>query len=289
MPNAPEPEPVLTQEERDALVVEHLDLVGQVVAEVAARYPRHVDRSELWNAGALGLVEASRRFDPTAGSPFGRYASIRVRGAIIDSTRTRDWASRSVRRRLREVNDARAELEGRLGRSPAAEELARHLGITTDELHRRISGAAQGTVLHLDQPFAGEDEDEEAGSLADQLAERRPEMSPQDAIEQRELSGTLAEAIRHLPDPQAEVVTRSYLRGERLADIADEMGLTEARVSQIRSEALVALRSFFSTQYEGIEEVDQAAPGKRARVAYLEEMASVKWRRRLDAAEELTG
>ena len=82
-------------QESDALIQEHIDLVGRVVSRVTSMYPRHVDRQELWNAGALGLVEAARRFDPDAGIPFERYASIRIRGAIIDSTRTRDWASRS--------------------------------------------------------------------------------------------------------------------------------------------------------------------------------------------------
>ena len=89
--------------ESDALIHDNIDLIGRVVQRVASMYPRHVDRQELWNAGALGLVEAARRFDPDAGIPFERYASIRVRGAIIDSTRTRDWASRSVRRRYREL------------------------------------------------------------------------------------------------------------------------------------------------------------------------------------------
>lgn len=275
----------LTREERDALVVEHLDLVGQVVAEVSARYPRHVDRAELWNAGALGLVEASRRFDPEAGSPFHRYAAIRIRGAIIDSTRSRDWASRSVRRRLREVNEARSELEGRLGRNPTADELADSLDIPTEELHQRLAGAAHGTVLHLDHPVG--DDGEDVGTLGDQVAEERPDMSPDESIEQRELRGTLAAAIQHLPDIQAEVITRSFLGGELLGDIAEEMGLTEARLSQIRAEALAALRSFFATQYEGVVSIDQSAPGKRARAAFLEEMAEVGWRSRLEAAGEL--
>ena len=111
----------LDTHEQNALVTDHMDLVGHIVAEVSVRYPRHVDRSELWNAGALGLVEASRRFDPDSGIPFARYAAIRIRGAIIDSTRTRDWASRSVRRRLREIQEATKALEETNGASPGAE------------------------------------------------------------------------------------------------------------------------------------------------------------------------
>src|SRR5690606_30313969 len=113
-------------------------------------YPRHVDRSDLWNAGALGLVEASRRFDPASGVPFGRYAAIRIRGAIIDSTRSRDWASRSVRRCLREISQATVSLEKDQGRTPSMLEVAAVLGIDPGEMERRRAQAVTATLLHLD-------------------------------------------------------------------------------------------------------------------------------------------
>ncbi len=94
----------------NALVEEHLYLVQHIVNQLAVRYPRHVDRQELWAAGAAGLVDASRRYDPGAEVPFARYASIRIRGAIIDSTRSRDWATRSLRRRAREMSEVAREL-----------------------------------------------------------------------------------------------------------------------------------------------------------------------------------
>ena len=136
----------LTSHEQNQLVTETMDLVGHIVAEVSARYPRHVDRSELWNAGALGLVEASRRFDPDSGIPFARYAAIRIRGAIIDSTRTRDWASRSVRRRLREIQQATAGIEEQHGRAPTSGELADFLDITEDELKPPKEGGEPAIV-----------------------------------------------------------------------------------------------------------------------------------------------
>ncbi len=273
----------LTTSEQNALVDETLDLVGHIVSEVSARYPRHVDRTELWNAGALGLVEASRRFDPDSGIPFARYAAIRIRGAIIDSTRTRDWASRSVRRRLRDIQQAQAGLEDQTGRSPSNAELAAFLEISEEELVRRQAQATTSTLLHLDQPTEGEE-----ASLADRVEEQRSDVLPDQALEQRELRGTLVDSIRKLPPVQAEVVSRYYLDGHLLQDIADDMGLTEARVSQIRSEALAAMRSFFSTQYEGIEPAPDSVPGKRARAAYLARMEEESnWRSRLDADEIL--
>ncbi len=274
---------LLTTSEQNELVTETLDLVGHIVSEVSARYPRHVDRTELWNAGALGLVEASRRYDPESGIPFARYAAIRIRGAIIDSTRTRDWASRSVRRHLREIQQASSGLEEENGRAPSNAELAEFLEISEKELVRRQAQATTSTLLHLDQPTEGED-----ASLADRVEEERMDVLPDQALESRELRGTLVDAIRKLPAVQAEVVSRYYLEGDLLQDIADDMGLTEARVSQIRSEALASMRSFFATQYEGVEPAADSTPGKRARAAYLERMESESdWRTRLDAEQLL--
>lgn len=270
----------LSVEQQNELVTTSLDIVGHIVAEVSARYPRHVDRSELWNAGALGLVEASRRYDPESGIPFSRYAAIRIRGSIIDSTRTRDWASRSVRRRLREIQQASNGLEDAVGRAPSTSELAEFLDITESELIRRQAQATMSTLLHLDQPIEGDE-----APLVDRIEEQGTEIVPDTALEHRELRGALVEAVRNLPPVQAEVVSRYYIDGDLLQDIAEDMGLTEARVSQIRSEALTAIRAFFATQYEGLDQGPDSAPGKRARASYLERMrSSSTWRTRIEAS-----
>ena len=271
-----------TESEQNALVIETMDLVGHIVNELSSRYPRHVDRSELWNAGALGLVEASRRFDPASGVPFNRYAAIRIRGAIIDSTRSRDWASRSVRKCLREISQAANGLEREQGRTPSTTEIADFLGIDRREMERRRAESAASTLLHLDQEVEGDD-----STLGERVEEPSFEHMPEKALERRELRGTLAEAIRNLPEVQATVVSRSYVDGELLQTIADDMGLTEARVSQIRSEALVSLRAYFSTQYDGVSSESDDAPGKRARNAYLERMgATADWRSRVESAAQ---
>lgn len=272
----------LTLEEQNDLVTETLDLVDHIVAEVSARYPRHVDRRELWNAGSLGLVEASRRYDPDAGVPFNRYAAIRIRGAIIDSTRTRDWASRSVRRNARDIQQARAGIEQERG-SATDEQIADFLGISTRELAKRQADTAAAALLQLDQPT----DDEESSTLGDRLQEDSHEVLPETSIEDRELRGALIEAIDNLPDVQAEVMTRYYMEGELLGDIATDLHLTEARVSQIRSEAVTSIRAFLSGLYEGVEPAEDAAPGKRARAEYLSRMAeNSTWRSRLQSESE---
>lgn len=268
----------MSQADRNALVEDHLDLVRGILAEVAVRYPRHVDREELWSAGALGLVEASRRYDPTTGVPFARYAAIRIRGAIVDSTRTRDWATRTVRRRLRETGEVAAGFEEDHGRPPTQKELAHALGISVGQLAELRAHASTSLLLHLDHRVDNE------VPLREQLREERTEVLPDAALEQCELLGTLQSALEQLCPVQREVVARYYLQGELLQDIAVGFGVTEARISQLRREALTALRSYFATLYEGVAPVDRDAPGGRERALYLTRLgAGTTWRSRLDA------
>lgn len=266
--------------EANSLAAEHLDLVQQIVNQVAMRYPRHVDRNELWSAGATGLVEASRSYDPDTGIPFPRYASIRIRGSIIDSTRKRDWAVRSLRRRMREMHEAEDRFEVAEGRKPTDDELANLLNVTTAELHQQRSASLTSSLLHLDQ------EDPERVSLGERIEERSPERIPEEMIAKREIVGTMHMAIDKLPELQREVVERYYLKGEMLQTIASSLGVTEARVSQIRAEAVNAMRSYFTTLYDGVEEVPADAPGRRGRAAYLATVSTHgTWRERLEAVD----
>ncbi len=271
-------------ERSNELVETHLYLVQHAVNQVSTRYPRHVDREELWNAGAYGLVDASRRYDETMGIPFARYAMIRIRGAIIDSTRSRDWATRAMRRGMREVRDATEVFERENHREPTAVELSTALNITVEQLDAYRTAAVSSSLLHLDQRVGGgESEDTTLGEL---IEEKDSERLPEDQIEHRELTGTLRTAVRHLPEVQREVVERYYFQGEFLRSIADSMGVTEARVSQIRSEALNAVRAYFADSFEGIPQVDERAPGRRSRAAFVARLAEESsWRTRLDAAD----
>lgn len=270
-------------EAANALAIEHLYLVQHIVNQVSSRFPRHIDRQELWNAGAYGLVDASRRYDASSGIPFSRYAAIRIRGEMIDSTRTRDWASRGLRRELREVKRAGEAFEAGNGREASTEELAQVIGVPVEEIERRRTAAARSNLLHLDQPFASGDEDE---TLGDRLYDPAVSNNPDDSLEQRELMGTLHTAIGFLPDIQREVVRRYYLDGELLRDIATSMQVTEARVSQIRAEALNAMRAYFTTEFDGVEAVEDDAPGRRRRAAFVAAMsARSTWRSRVEAAE----
>lgn len=266
------------------LVEQHLHLIGHVVNQVASRYPRHVDRQELWAAGAAGLVDASRRYDPTAGVPFARYAAIRIRGAIIDSTRSRDWATRSLRRRAREVKEATRRLEQRYGRSPTNEELAAELEVDVAEIERRRRATERATLLQLDQPVS--DGSGGADTLESLLPEEDEDRLPEDALVHRELIGTMRVLVTRLSQPHREVIERYFFGGELLQDIAESLGVTQSRASQIRSEAVSAMRAWCATVYEGVPEVPEGTPGSRRRATYVSSMTDHStWDERLAAAE----
>ena len=282
------PHTAVATESANDLVSEHLYLVQHVVNQLASRYPRHVDRTELWSAGALGLVDASRRFDPETGIPFARYAIIRIRGAIIDSTRTRDWATRRLRRDMRSVREAGDAFEAREGRAPSEAELAQVLEMSVEQLRRHQASAATATLLHIDHVAAGADPAE--GGIAGRIEERASERLPEESIEGRELVGTVRSAVSFLAEPQRGVIERYYFKGELLRDIADSLGVTEARASQIRSEALDAMRAYFGTSFEGVLPVTPSAPGVRRRAAYVTQMtAETSWRERFEAQAPAAG
>lgn len=267
----------------NALVEEHLYLVTHVVNQLAARYPRHVDRQELWSAGAAGLVDAARRYDEDAGVPFPRYATIRIRGAIIDSTRSRDWATRSLRRRAREMNDVAQRIEQEHGRTPTTDELADALGVSREDVEDRRRATMKATLLQLDQPV--NDGDGGSETLESLLPEQDTTHMPEDALEQRELVGAMRVAVNHLDEPHRTVIERYFFGGELLQDIAASMGVTEARVSQIRAEAITAMQAWMGELYDGVPAVDASAPGLRRRASYVATMrAHTTWRQALDAS-----
>jgi len=216
----------------DALVRQHLPLVGHIVRETMGRVPAHVSRDDLTSAGMTALVQAARSFDAERGVAFARYASTRVRGAVLDELRSIDWASRSVRRRARQLDETRNALAGQLGRTPSDAEVATTLGVSVDEIAANQEDVSRAVVMSL-QGFNDT-------PLDDLLPSRAP--GPEEMLEQRERVAYLQDAVAELPE-RLRMVVESYFFGERpMAEIADELGVTESRVSQMRAEALVLLK-----------------------------------------------
>ena len=271
--------------EVNELVESHLHLVGHVVNQLSSRFPRHVDRDELRGAGAAGLVDAAHRYDPGTGVPFARYASIRIRGAVLDATRSRDWATRGLRRDMRSIEAIASRLEDQLHRPAEDGEIAAVMGIDESTVRERRAAAVTSTLLTLDRPVHEHDGD--GGVLGDRLVEDDDAWLPERSLEQNELVGTLRTAVAHLPELPRRVLVEHHFEGRLLRDIADDLGVTEARASQLRHEALHALQAYFATTYDGVPDVPDAAPGKRRRAAYVAQLsADTTWRSRLAGASE---
>ena len=251
--------------EAKALVEAHLPLVRHVLAGVAAHYPRHADREELAQAATLGLVEAAARFDLERGVPFDRWASLRIRGAIVDAVRALDFAPRTLRSAAREVEQVRTDLEGELGRTPTAEEVAARAGITREELSSLQGRVHRSLVLSLDAPCGEEDGDPLTlgSSIVDEA-----QLTPSEVLEQRERATYVRDALAVLPERLRDVVVGYFLDGESSADLAARLGVTESRVSQMRTEALKLMRGGIEAQYSASTDSPAVLEGDRGRQAY---------------------
>jgi RNA polymerase sigma factor for flagellar operon FliA len=228
------------------MIEDNLPLVKHIVFQVAVHFPRHVDRDELARAGALGLVEAARRYDEDRGVPFERFAAQRIRGAILDAVRAADWAPRSVRNLARKLEGAEQRLATELGRVPTKEEMSEALGMSQSELNRLQDRMFRSVVLALEYETA--DDVEKDLTLVDVLIDERS-IEPSAELETRELHGYLRDAISLLPERHRLVVIGYFLEGRTSQDLADFLGVTESRISQLRSESLLMLQEGIEAQY----------------------------------------
>ena len=258
---------VAAPREIDDLVRNHLPLVGHLVREMLGRLPAHVSREDLISAGMAALAGAAKNFDPTRGTPFGSFATTRIRGALLDELRGLDWASRSVRSWARRVDAAQQELTGALGRTPTAAELADKLGVTVEELKSIDEDVQRAVVLSL-QGFT-------AGTAEDLVPERAA--GPEELLIHRERIGYLHHAIEALPDRLKQVVTAYFFDERPMLEIAEELGVTESRVSQLRAEALTLLRDGMNSHLDPELIGDSNRPDgciARRREAYYAQIAA---------------
>ena len=251
--------------QQETLIRDNMALVGHMVREMLFKVPAHVHRDDLASAGYAALVTAAQGFDPQRGIPFGRFAAMRVRGALLDELRSMDWATRSVRARARRADVARQDLTGKLGRTPTPEELAELLGIGVSELATVDDDVQRAAVLSL-QGFT-------AGAAEDMVTESS--LNPEEMLLHRERIGYLHDAVAVLPERLRFVVEASFLQERPLSEVAAELGVTESRVSQLRTEALALLKNGLSTHLEQQETEAAKNDGcvARRRAAYAAQIA----------------
>lgn len=230
---------------RERLVVAYSPLVKFIAGRMASGLPSHVDEADLVSYGLLGLIGAIERFDLEREIKFETFAVSRVKGAIIDELRSLDWVPRSVRSRARDVERAHSKLEGRLARSPTDEEMAEELEMTLEEFERALLDIANSSVLALDDlwTFA----DPEGGSQISVLdtIQDPAGVDPESEAQASELKDRVADAIEGLPERERLVIALYYYENLTLREIGEVLGVTESRVSQLHTKAVLGLRSRF--------------------------------------------
>jgi RNA polymerase sigma factor for flagellar operon FliA len=228
---------------RDRLILTYAPLVKYVAGRLGSGLPSHVDDDDLVSYGLLGLIGAIERYDPDRDVKFETYAIARIKGSIIDELRSMDWVPRSVRSRARDIERAIAELEARLGRAPTDEEIAAKLGVSPQDLDESLSEIARTSIAALDELWTVSGGDQIA--LIDTIEDTEGP-NPQSALAQTETREAIADAIARLPEREKLVVTLYYYEELTLREIGEVLGVTESRVSQLHTKAILRLKARLS-------------------------------------------
>jgi RNA polymerase sigma factor for flagellar operon FliA len=226
---------------RDRLILNYAPLVKYVASRLGTSLPAHVDEGDLVSYGLLGLIGAIERYDPDREIKFETYAISRIKGSIIDELRSLDWVPRSVRSRAREIERAMLELENRLKRPPTDEEVAAEIGITVDEFQDSLTAISRSSVAALDELWQISTGGGDTVSLIDTIEDPNAE-DPTRQIAQSEVREALADAIHRLPERERLVITLYYYEELTLREIGEVLHVTESRVSQLHTKAILRLK-----------------------------------------------
>ena len=261
LPNGPELWRLYLQQSsvsnENALVECYLPLVGSILNRLAGTLPDEVDREDLYSAGLLGLLTALRKFNPATGVPFDSYARQRIRGAMLDEIRRMDWVPRVIRAKSKHFQQVSGRLEQDLGRAPSKAESAKALKLTTAEFDELVAEIRPAQFIRLDAP--GENDPESDASLGEVFAQPE-QISPFEQASSSELKQVIFEKLKQMPEIQQKVLTLYYVEGLYLHEIATVLKLTEGRICQIQSQAILSLRGFLKRYENGIEDTASVTP-----------------------------
>ncbi len=218
----------------------HLPLVKTVVGRMRIYLPPHLDAEDLHSGGLAGLMSAVRKYNPAHGNTFHGYAMLCIRGAVLDELRRMDWMPRGLRTKAKHLRDTLADLENARGRAVTEEEAAAALGLGLDEYRALLDEVRPISFVPID---AGADGDGESCDLHETIADDNQPL-PGEALERRELLAVVTAHIQKLPDMQRKVLALYYHEGMRLSEIAAVFDVTESRISQIHTQAIISLRAF---------------------------------------------
>jgi len=240
-PNAQALRAYQSENSEQMMIERNLPLVKTTVDRMRVFLPPTLDMDDLYSAGITGLIAAARKFDPTQGAAFATFATLHIRGAVHDELRRMDWMPRSARDKAKAVKETLAALEQRLGRAPADAEACEALGVSAAEYEELLEEIRPATFVPLDG--AAFQEDADAISLHD-LIKDDTQVPAHQTLDRKELIGLVVEQLKKLPDVPKKVLAMYYFEDMRLAEIAAAFGVTEGRISQIHTQAVLSLRAF---------------------------------------------
>jgi len=234
---------IVKEDERERLILEHLPQVRLIARRIQERLPESICLEDLVSTGIIGLISAIDNFDPGHNVKLKTYAEYKIRGAILDSLRGLDWAPRQKRRQSKQIEAAIAVVEQKLQRTPAEDEIAEELGISMEEYHEWLVEIRGLNIASLENAANDQGKD-----LLHYLADTG-ERLPSTVLERSELARLLAEGIGEIPPVEQTVLSLYYTEELTLREIAQVVGLHESRISQLKSQAILRLRSRLATQW----------------------------------------
>jgi RNA polymerase sigma factor for flagellar operon FliA len=229
----------------NSLVEEYLPLVKTVVGRLALTLPSHVNSDDLYSAGLVGLLNAMRRFNPDNGTSFETYARVRIRGAIFDELRRLDWVPRSVHEKAKKFEKTMQELTQRTGAIPNDAAMAKALGISVPAYEELLEEIRPATYICLDAMHGSNDEH---GGLVYEVIADDSQANPEEGTAVRELAQLIQKRLKQLPETQRKVLGLYYFEDLRLREIAEALGVTESRICQIHSQAILSIKSLLKRE-----------------------------------------
>ena len=223
----------------NALVEQYLPLVRAAVGRLAMTLPEHVDADDLHSAGLIGLLQALRNYDPSSGTSFEVYARRRIRGAMLDELRRMDWVPRTVHEKARRIQEVMNRLEQRLARTPTEQEMAREMNIPVSEYSELLDEIRPAAFICLDAACPAQGEN----SSLYEVVPNTDEEGPAEEASRHELKQVILDRLKELPDMQRKVLALYYGEDLHLREIAEVFGLTESRICQIHSQAILSIRA----------------------------------------------
>lgn len=237
---------------KDQIIIEYAPLIKYIAQKIASRLPSNIEVDDLISCGVIGLMDAIEKFDPTRDNKFKTYAEFRIRGAILDELRAQDWVPRSIREKAKLVERAYAKLESNLGRPATDEEMCKELQCSQDEFYDLLNKSKSISLLNIDESatFNRGDKKLMAGLMDSDRAS-----NPYNAVSYKDLRDKIKEGIMSLPEKQRLVLSLYYYEDLNLKEIGQVLSVTESRVSQLHTQAVMKLRGKLKLMFDSPEEL----------------------------------